>query len=639
MSNSSCVTCCDGLTDDGEASAFALPSPYNFIMIVFLIMLSALFSGLTLGLLGLDKIGLQIVIGGDDPIQAKYAKAILPLRENGNVLLCTLLLGNVAVNALLSILLADMTSGLVGFLASTIIIVLFGEIIPQATCSRYALAIGYRSLPIVKAFVVIFYIFTFPLGAVLDYALGEDIGTIHTGTELRKMLEIHVQHGAVDDDAGNIVDGALKYKDIKVKEVMTVASDVFMLSVNEVLDYNNLSEVFKAGCSRIPVFGRDRNDIVGLIFAKDLLFIDYKDETPIKNVLSLFGRAAQTVWPDQNLQEVLHMFRQGRGHMAIVRDVNNDGPGDPFYEFVGIITLEDIIEEILGHDIMDETECFVDEHNVVTEVSNRERDFARLKLLHGKLDEESSLSFDEVKAIASHMAANVTDFYKVMHACNEHLGPKHEFTQNDLQEVIVRAELVEHDRVASADMIKSRQPSEEDMVFQRGVQSVECVLILSGKVVVLAGKDKFRSELGPWTLLGSDALDDDIGFVPDFTAYVVSDNARLLKIKRSNLMIPERVGSTMTLAEMDSMKRLGWGKRSGSKSKILTSSGNRSRLSSRGSAKSDLEGVEEEKEKEKRLRTLGEDADIEMGKLETKGKKPVDNQKPVSTDDVHVTEV
>lgn len=94
--------------------------------------------------------GLRIVIGSGNEAQAKLARAIAPVRENGNLLLCTLLFGNVAVNALLSILMADISGGLYGFLISTFAIVIFGEIIPQATCSRYPLEIGTASLPIVK---------------------------------------------------------------------------------------------------------------------------------------------------------------------------------------------------------------------------------------------------------------------------------------------------------------------------------------------------------------------------------------------------------------------------------------------------------------------------------------------------------
>jgi metal transporter CNNM len=87
--------------------------------IIFLVALSAVFSGLTLGLMSLDKIGLEVVIGaGEDESAtekekalAEAARKIAPIRKDGNLLLTTLLLGNVAVNSLLSILMADLTSG------------------------------------------------------------------------------------------------------------------------------------------------------------------------------------------------------------------------------------------------------------------------------------------------------------------------------------------------------------------------------------------------------------------------------------------------------------------------------------------------------------------------------------------------
>ena len=110
----------------------AIPFALQIILIVVLLCLSALFSGLTLGLMSLDKTGLEIVIAGDDPKAAQHAKKIYPVRANGNLLLCTLLLGNVAVNALLSIFLAAYTGGIIGFVSSTFLIVIFGEIVPQA---------------------------------------------------------------------------------------------------------------------------------------------------------------------------------------------------------------------------------------------------------------------------------------------------------------------------------------------------------------------------------------------------------------------------------------------------------------------------------------------------------------------------
>lgn len=218
-SNNSVVYDCGD--DDPTSSSFTIPFPGDYIVVFILILLSAAFSGLNLGLLSLDKIGLQIVMGGGDEQTIKYAKAILPVRENGNLLLCTLLLGNVAVNSLVSILLADMTSGIIGFVSSTALIVMFGEIVPQSACARYPLKIGYYALPIVKFFMLLLCVIAYPLSKALDYILGADVGTIHSRSELRTMLEIHVQRGAVDIESGGVIDGALKYKDMSVCEIVS----------------------------------------------------------------------------------------------------------------------------------------------------------------------------------------------------------------------------------------------------------------------------------------------------------------------------------------------------------------------------------------------------------------------------------
>ena len=105
----------------------------EWVLIVLLVLLSGLFSGLNLGLMSLDLTGLEIIAKGD-PLssEAGYARTIMPVRKYHNWLLCTLLFGNVAVNAALSILLSAYTDGATGFVLSTAIIVVFGEIIPQA---------------------------------------------------------------------------------------------------------------------------------------------------------------------------------------------------------------------------------------------------------------------------------------------------------------------------------------------------------------------------------------------------------------------------------------------------------------------------------------------------------------------------
>lgn len=143
------VECCQawkeevcGVEDNESSWISAIPFGVQILMIVILLSFSALFSGLTLGIMSLDTTGLEIVMSGDDPEAAANAKVIYPVRQDGNLLLCTLLLGNVMVNALLSILMAEYTGGTVGLFSSTLLIVVFGEILPQAIVSKLACRIS-----------------------------------------------------------------------------------------------------------------------------------------------------------------------------------------------------------------------------------------------------------------------------------------------------------------------------------------------------------------------------------------------------------------------------------------------------------------------------------------------------------------
>ena len=123
-----------------------------------------MFSGLTLGLMSLDMVSLEILAEGGDEEEKEYAKKIIPVRAKGNLLLCTLLLGNTMVNALSGrSLMADLTDGLVGLAVSTLSIVVCGEIVPQAACSRHGLYIGANTVWIVKIFIVLMYIVMQPI--------------------------------------------------------------------------------------------------------------------------------------------------------------------------------------------------------------------------------------------------------------------------------------------------------------------------------------------------------------------------------------------------------------------------------------------------------------------------------------------
>ena len=84
-----------------------------------------------------------------------------------------------------------------------------------------------------------------------------------------------------------------------------------------------------------------QNNVIGQLFVKDLIFIDPEDEVSIRSFVQIFGRGVHVVWPDDTLGDVLAELKKGRSHLALVRDVNNvDEAQDPFYEVLGIITLE-----------------------------------------------------------------------------------------------------------------------------------------------------------------------------------------------------------------------------------------------------------------------------------------------------------
>ena len=176
---------------------------WRFVLIVALSLLSAVFSGLNLGIIGLDPGYLELLTMGpfetkEDERDAAYARRILPLRKRGNLLICTILLGNVSVNSILSILMADMTSGIAGMLITTGIVMIFGEIIPQAVCSRYALVIGAHTIWILYLFVFITFPITFPLSAILDKILGEDAGNVYNKNKMKRLFEIYEKEKLLD---------------------------------------------------------------------------------------------------------------------------------------------------------------------------------------------------------------------------------------------------------------------------------------------------------------------------------------------------------------------------------------------------------------------------------------------------------
>ncbi|ETW01996.1 hypothetical protein H310_06514 [Aphanomyces invadans] len=520
--------------DGGDSTALWVA---RIMCIVALVALSALFSGLTLGLMSLDKVGLEVVIGaGEDEhatekekAQADAAKRIAPIRRDGNLLLTTLLLGNVAVNSLLSILMADITSGFLGFIVSTIVIVLFGEIFPQAACSRHALAIGAKSIPVVKVIITMFYAFAKPVSMVLDRLLGQDVGTIFTKKELWKMLDIHVKQEMIDDEESWIMYGALHYKSQQVSAVMTPIDKVFMLVSTAKLNADTMREIYQSGFSRIPVWRKTRNDIIGLLFTKDLVFIDPEDAIPIDEFIQIFGRGVHRVWPDTNLGDLLKAFKMGRSRLALVHEVNNRGIGDPYLEAVGIVTLEDVVEEILQDTFRNEPNIDMRRHRKEC----RQVDFGKMRLLgvDVDVDRDMFLTPDEAEDLASHLIKHQPVFQ--LEKPNRG-GP---LTTADVQAMLVKCPLVEYGKCTIHG---------PDILSKAHVVN-HCVVIMEGTVKVSTHHGLFK-EIGLWSVLAPECLvSPENAYLPDYTATVSAQHPKILclhipRVEFQHMLYPINLG-------------------------------------------------------------------------------------------------
>lgn len=314
----------------------------DYLISLVLVLLSGLFSGLTLGLLSLDTQSLRRRAKHGD----KNASVIYPVRKKGNLLLSTLLLGNVAVNTTLSIFLGSIASGVVGGLIATGLIVVFGEIVPQAVISRYALWFGAKTIWFTRLVIIIFYPISYPIAKTLDRFLGSELPTTYSHKELMDIISEHEdsEHSSIDEDEERIMHGALQFSRMKVREVMTPLERVVSFDENQRLTDEFFETVNEHGFSRLPVYSGDPSNIIGILYVKDLIVED--DHITIKETEEAFDHKFITVGAEAQLDSVLGKMLKTRQHLAIVRNKAKRN--------VGVISLEDIIEEIIQQEIVDE---------------------------------------------------------------------------------------------------------------------------------------------------------------------------------------------------------------------------------------------------------------------------------------------
>ncbi|KAM8974431.1 metal transporter CNNM4 isoform 2-T2 [Pelodytes ibericus] len=458
-------------------------------IIVVLLSLSGIFSGLNLGLMALDPMELRVVQRCGSERERRYASKIEPVRRQGNYLLCSLLLGNVLVNTTLTALLDELIgSGLWAVAASTVGIVVLGEIVPQALCSRHGLAVGANTLWLTRIFMILTFPLAYPISRLLDCALGQEIGTVYNREKLLEMLKVTEPYSGLVREEMNIIQGALELRTKTVEIVMTRVEDCFMLPNDTILDFSTMSRIMESGYTRIPVYENEMSNIVDILYVKDLAFVDPDDCTPLSTITRFYSHPVHFVFSDTKLDAVLEEFKKGKSHLAIVQKVNSEGEGDPFYEVMGLITLEDVIEEIIKSEILDESDLYTDNRSK-KRVGRRQdkKDFSVFK----DPENELRVKISPQLLLAAHrfLSTEVPLFAPAL------VSEKTLLRLLKYPDVVQELHFNDEDKKAS-----------EHYLYQRNKIADYFILILQGKVEVEAGKENMKFESGAFSYYGVMAM-------------------------------------------------------------------------------------------------------------------------------------
>lgn len=333
----------------------------QMIILFFLLCLSAFFSGTETALFSVNKVRiLRLVEEGN-----KRAQALQNMLDNPNRLIATILIGNNIVNIGASALATSIAIDIYGNTGvgiatgiMTLLVLVFGEVTPKnfATHNAEKWSLAYGVIEFLKALSFIFKPIILILNVITNFFLkvtgGQgDKDPFITEEELKLLVNVGQEEGLIAESEREMINSIFEFDDTLVKEIMVPRIDIIALDVNETV-YNAILAVIEVGHSRIPIFEDTIDNIIGIIYAKDLLknFNNDLQTLEIKKIM----RPAYYVPENKKVKNLLAELRQARVHMAIVLD--------EYGGTAGLITIEDVIEEIVG-DIQDE---FDDEEETIT---------------------------------------------------------------------------------------------------------------------------------------------------------------------------------------------------------------------------------------------------------------------------------
>ena len=323
----------------------------EIVILSVLIGLSGFFSGLEVALVGIRKSKvIQLFQEGK-----KGSKALHKLKTNPSWMMSSVNLGNNLVNVGASALATSLAIRLFGddglgiaVGVMTFLILVFGEITPKTYCNANSTKIALRYAPVLLTFSYVFYpvvkFFEIITRAVVKLTGSSYTPPPITEKDIMGVIDQGLEEKAIEKEELKLVQGALKFDDTVIRSVMTPRTKMFTLN-SKMLLFDALPQINQSGHSRIPIYGDTEDDIVGFIHARDIL----KELETDNKMTSLEQISRKPVFASQEkmVSSLLKEMQGRRTHMAIVIDEHNG--------VEGLVTLEDLVEEIVG-EIEDETD-------------------------------------------------------------------------------------------------------------------------------------------------------------------------------------------------------------------------------------------------------------------------------------------
>lgn len=334
-----------------------------------LIGLSGFFSGLEVALVGVRKSMVAQMLNEGK----KGAKALYRLKTNPSWMMSSVNLGNNLVNVGASALATSVALRLFGDdgLAiavgiMTFLILIFGEITPKTYCNANSTKIALRYAPVLLGFSYAFYpivkFFEVITRGVVKITGSSYLPPPITEEEIKGVIVQGLEEKAIEKEEMELVHGALKFDDTAIRSVMIPRTRMFLLHSKMML-FEALPQINQSGHSRVPVFGSSKDDIVGFVHARDIL-----KELEMDNKMTTLEKIARKpvfVSQEKMVSSLLKEMQGRKTHIAIVIDEHGG--------VVGLVTLEDLLEEIVG-EIEDETDVAkpveyvrVDQDTIITD--------------------------------------------------------------------------------------------------------------------------------------------------------------------------------------------------------------------------------------------------------------------------------